>query len=92
MTTQITYANLLDIEQKRRQKIRQMANNYVGTNPGDLQVKRWLEALEKRLRRMRYGLNDHEKDIVQRWNARQQKRVLQKHVYVPGISANSRKI
>jgi len=80
MTTYITYTDLLEIEQKRRQKTLQMAANYVGTNAADLLIKRRLEAIEKRLRRMRYGLNDHEKDVVQRWNARKQQRLLQQYV------------
>lgn len=92
MTTYITYANLLDIEQKRREKTIQMASNYVGTNPGNLQVKRRLQALDKRLRRMRYGLNDQEKDIVQRWNARKQKRLLQQHVRLHTTQTTVRKI
>lgn len=92
MTTYLTHNDLLNIEQKRRQKARQMAANYVGTNTADLYVQRRLQAIEKRLRRMRYGLNDHEKDIVQRWSARKQKRVLQEHVHVSEIQTNSRKI
>lgn len=80
MTTYITYTDLLEMEQKRRQKTLQMAASYVGTNAADLLIKRRLEAIEKRLRRMRYGLNEHEKDVVQRWNARKQQRLLQQYV------------
>lgn len=92
MTTFLTYADLQNIEHKRRQKTLQMATCYVGTNVADLFIKRRLQSVEKRLRRMRYGLNDHEKDVVQRWHARKQKRLLQQSVKSCGSPTTHRKM
>lgn len=85
------YANPLDIEQKRRQKVSQMAANYVNSMP-QMQIKRRLERIERQLRRLEKGLSQKEQDVMARWNARKQKRVLQQHVRLRTTQTSARKI
>lgn len=81
----------LPTEEQRMEKIRQCALKYVNSLP-QLQLRRRQEKLERRLRRLDKGLNERERDIVVRWNARKQKRLLEQNITATNAQNTPRKM
>lgn len=77
----------LPTEEQRMEKIRQRALNYVNSLP-QLRLRRLQERLDRRLRRIGKGLNERERDVIVRWNARKQKRLLEQNI----TATNAQKI
>lgn len=87
------YTNPLDIEQKRRQKVYQMAVSYVDSDSApQMRIKRRLDRIARQLRRLEKGLNQKEQDVMARWTARKQKRVLQQNVRLHTTQTTASKI
>lgn len=81
----------LPTEEQRMEKIRQRAAKYVNSVP-QMRITRRLQRLERRMRRIEKGLNAREQDVVVRWNARKQQRMLQQHVQLCGDQTTQRKM
>lgn len=86
----VKYAQL-PTEEQRMEKIRQRALNYVNSLP-QLRFRRLQERLDRRLRRLSKGLNERERDVIVRWNARKQKRLLEQNITATNAQKMPRKM